>query len=213
MEFTVNSFGGVLVTAAGGNFAVNGGGSLEEMEKAYLQPGARLTALILTSEYLERSRNAVLFAQKHHIPILTSFITYCKMRIHGIPMIYCFPPVLINLYGVKIGIYHLRYDSIDPFFLTIEDKEKIGIVIDGKLGRESAEKLMDCSRILLCNEFELHDSMSQPLRRRIHSLYNSREELEDLFREYGGEIIKIRRRLRSDPSAGNGEIQRTANSG
>ena len=190
MDITMNSFGGVLVTSAKGNFAVNGGGSLEEMEKAYLRPEHPLTALILTSEHLDRSRNAALFAQKHHIPILASFITQCKMRLHGLPVIYCFPPAEVNLYGVKIGLHHIRYDSIDPVFLTIEDEEKTGIVIDGKLSRESAEKLMDCRRILLCNEVKLHETMPSSLRRRILSVYNTAEELEELFRDYKGEVIK-----------------------
>ena len=189
MNITMNSFGGVLVTAARGNFAINGGGSLEEMEKAYLQPGHPLTALILTSEHLDRSRNAALFAQKHHIPILTSFITQCKMRLHDLPVIYCFPPAEVNLYGVKIGLHHIRYDSIDPVFLTIEDEEKTGIVIDGKLDRETAERLMDCRRILLCSEVKLQDSMPSALRRRVLSVYNTAEELKELFKNYGGKII------------------------
>ena len=189
MNITMNSFGGVLVTSARGNFAINGGGSLEEMEKAYLQPGHPLTALILTSEHLDRSRNAALFAQKHHIPILTSFITQCKMRLHDLPVIYCFPPVEVNLYGVKIGLHHICYDSIDPVFLTIEDEEKTGIVIDGKLDRETAERLMDCRRILLCSEVKLQDSMPSALRRRVLSVYNTAEELKELFKNYGGKII------------------------
>ena len=190
MNITMNSFGGVLVETSKGNFAVNGGGSLEEMEKAYLQPGHPLTALILTSEHLDRSRNAALFAQKHHIPILASFITQCKMRLHDLPVIYCFPPAEVDLYGVKIGLHHIRYDSIDPVFLTIEDEEKTGIVIDGKLDRETAEKLMDCRRILLCNEVKLQNHMRSALRRRVLSVYNTAEELKELFRNYKGEIIK-----------------------
>ena len=191
MEITLNSFGGVLVTSGKGNFAINGGGSLEEMEKAYLQPGHPLTALILTSEHLDRSRNAVSFAQKHHIPLLASFLTQCKMRLHDLPLIYCFPPAVIDLYGVKIGLHHIRYDSVDPVFLTLEDEEKSGIVIDGKLDRESAEKLMDCRRILLCNEVKLHAPMPSALRRRVLSVYNTAEELKELFRDYKGEIITI----------------------
>lgn len=70
MNITINSFGGVLITSVNGNFAINGGNSMEEMEKAYLLLEQKLTALILTSEHLDRSRNAALFAQKHHIPVL-----------------------------------------------------------------------------------------------------------------------------------------------
>ena len=190
MNITINTFGGVLVETSKGNFAINGGGSLEEMEKAYLVPDHPLTALILTSEHLDRSRNAVSFAQKHHIPVLASFITQCKMRLHDLPLIYCFPPAEVDLYGVKIGLHHIRYDSIDPVFLTIEDEEKTGIVIDGKLNRETAEKLMDCRRILLCNEVKLHDLMPSTLQRRILSVYNTAEEQKELFKNYKGEIVK-----------------------
>ena len=190
MNITMNSFGGVLVRSAKGNFAINGGGSLEEMEKAYLQPDHPLTALILTSEHLDRSRNAALFALKHHIPILASFITQCKMRLHDLPVIYCFPPAEVNLYGVKIGLHHIRYDSVDPVFLTLEDDEKIGIVIDGKLDRGTAEKLMDCRRILLCSEVKLQGPMPSALRRRVLSVYNTSEELKELFKNYKGEIIE-----------------------
>ena len=190
MNITINSFGGVLITSAKGNFAVNGGGSMEEMEKAYLQPVHPLTALILTSEHLDRSRNAAQFAQKHHIPVLASFIMQCKMRLQKLPLLYCFPPAEIDLYGVKIGFHHIRYDSIDPVFLTLEDDEKIGIVIDGKLDRESAEKLMDCSRIVLCNEAKLQASMPTARQRRILSVYNTPEVITELFQNYGGEIIR-----------------------
>ncbi|MBQ7208927.1 MAG: hypothetical protein IJS01_14105 [Lentisphaeria bacterium] len=189
MELTVNSFGGVLVRTAKGSFAVNGGGSLEEMEKAYLSPEHPLTALILTSEHLHRSRNAALFVQKHHIPLLASFITQCRMRLRDMPLLYCFPPVVVDLYGVRIGLHHIRYDSVDPVFLTFDDGEKNGVVTDGKLDKDSAEKLMDCRRILLCSEAKLHDGMPPALRRRILSVYNTAEELAGLFRGYGGEII------------------------
>ena len=97
---------------------------------------------------------------------------------------------MIDLYGVKIGFHHIRYDSIDPVFLTLEDEEKIGIVIDGKLEKESAEKLMNCRRILLCNEGKLHESMPAALHRRILSVYNTSEEQNTLFRNYKGEIIE-----------------------
>ena len=190
MNITINPFGGVLVTSGKGNFAVNGGGTMEEMEKAYLRPEHPLTALLLTSEHLDRSRNAELFARKHDIPILASFITQCKMRLQKLPLIYCFPPVELNLYGVKIGFHHIRYDAIDPVFLTIEDDEKIGIVIDGKLDRESAAKLMDCRRICLLNGAKLRPEMPSPLRRRILSVYNTPEELAELFRDHRGEIVR-----------------------
>ena len=190
MNITINSFGGVLVRTSKGAFAVNGGGTLEEMEKAYLSEDCPLTALILTSEHLDRSRNVELFAQKHHIPILASFIMQCEMRLQKLPLFYCFPPTVIDLYGVKIGFHHIRYDSIDPVFLTIEDDEKIGIVIDGKLDKESAEKLMECHRILLLNEVKLLDSMPLALHRRNLSVYNTEEELSELFQKYTGKIMQ-----------------------
>ena len=97
---------------------------------------------------------------------------------------------MIDLYGVKIGFHHIRYDSIDPVFLTIEDDEKIGIVIDGKLDKESAEKLMECHRILLLNEVKLLDSMPLALHRRNLSVYNTEEELSEIFQKYTGKIMQ-----------------------
>ena len=61
------------------------------------------------------------------------------------------------------------------------DDEKVGIVIDGKLDREWAAKLMDCRRIYLLNEAKPNDAMPSALRRRILSVYNMSEELEELF--------------------------------
>ena len=48
---------------------------------------------------------------------------------------------------------------------------------------------MDCRRILLCSEVKLQDSMPSALRRRVLSVYNTAEELKELFKNYGGKII------------------------
>ena len=115
MNLTVNQFGGVLIESPQGNLAVNGGGTLEEMEKAYLHKDVPLIGLVLTSEHINRSRNVERFARKHHIPILSSFIVQCSMKIHDVPVLYCFPPAEINLYGVKIRMLRkvLRKDPED----------------------------------------------------------------------------------------------------
>ena len=91
---------------------------------------------------------------------------------------------------MKIGLHHIRYDAVDPVFPTIEDDEKIGIVIDGELDRESAENLMDCRRILLCGGAKPQDAVPSALRRRRLAVHNTPEELKELFRNYGGEIVR-----------------------
>ena len=54
----MNSFGGVLVTTSKENFAINGGGSLEAMEKAYLQFDFRLNASSLKSTGIRKISSA-----------------------------------------------------------------------------------------------------------------------------------------------------------
>jgi len=189
MNLTVNQFGGVLIESTQGNLAVNGGGTLEEMEKAYLHKDVSLISLVLTSEHINRSRNVERFARKHHIPILSSFIVQCSMKIHDVPVLYCFPPAEINLYGVKIRMLHIRYDSIDPVYLIVEADGKAGIVIDGKLNETSAEPLMNCDNLVLLNRCAVRDSMPGQLIRRLQSVYNSEQELRSLFRNYRGNAI------------------------
>jgi len=189
MNLTVNRFGGVLIGSPRGNIAVNGGGTLEEMEKAYLHKDIPLIGLVLTSEHINRSRNVELFAKKHHIPVLSSFIVQCNMKLHDVPVLYCFPPAEINLYGVKIRMLHIRYDSVDPVYLIVEADGKAGIVIDGKLNETSAEPLMDCDDLVLLNRGTIRESMPLRLIRRVQSVYNSEQELRSLFRNYRGNAI------------------------
>lgn len=189
MNLTVNQFGGVLIESPQGNLAVNGGGTLEEMEKAYLHKDVPLIGLVLTSEHINRSRNVERFARKHHIPILSSFIVQCSMKIHDVPVLYCFPPAEINLYGVKIRMLHIRYDSIDPVYLIVEADGKAGIVIDGKLNETSAGPLMNCDNLVLLNRCAVRDSMPMQLIRRLQSVYNSEQELRSLFCNFHGKAI------------------------
>ena len=189
MNLTVNQFGGVLIESPQGNLDVNGGGTLEELERAYLYKDMPLIGLVLTSEHINRSRNVELFAKKHHIPVLSSFIVQCSMKIHDVPVLYCFPPAEINLYGVKIRMFHIRYDSIDPVYLIVEADGKAGIVIDGKLNETSAEPLMNCDNLVLLNRCAVRGSMPMQLIRRLQSVYNSEQELRSLFCNFHGNAI------------------------
>lgn len=190
MDLTVNHFGGVLIESGLGNIAVNGGGTLEEMEEAYLHKSVPLMGLALTSEHISRSRNVEAFARKHHIPVLSSFIVQCSMKIHDAPVLYCFPPAEIDLYGVKIRMLHIRYDSIDPVYLIVEaDDKKAGIVVDGKLDETSAKPLMDCDSLVLLNRCVIRESMTMRSFWRVQSVYNSKQELCSLFHDFHGDII------------------------
>ena len=189
MNLTINQFGGVLIESNRGNIAVNGGGTLDEMEKAYLHKDVPLIGIVLTSEHINRSRNVEQFAKKHHIPVLSSFIVQCSMNFHDIPLLYCFPPAEINLYGVTIRMLHIRYDSIDPVYLIVEADGSAGIVIDGKLNETSAGPLMNCDKLALLNRCAIRESMPMPLVRRLQSVYNSKQELHSLFRNFQGNAI------------------------
>jgi hypothetical protein len=111
------------------------------------------------------------------------------MKIHDVPVLYCFPPAEINLYGIKIRMLHIRYDSIDPVYLIVEADGKAGIVIDGKLNETSAEPLMNCDNLVLLNRCAVRGSMPMQLIRRLQSVYNSEQELRSLFCNFHGNAI------------------------
>ena len=72
MEWQSNSFGGILLELENGNIAVNGGGTLSDMEAAYIVNGQAPLVMIVTCEHHHRSHNIDRFCLKHNVPLITT---------------------------------------------------------------------------------------------------------------------------------------------
>ena len=79
MNLEKTSFGGLLLHTSHGNFAVNGGGSIKDMEIGYRLHEQPLRGLILTAEHIHRSRNAAELANRFEIPVLVSTATWAML--------------------------------------------------------------------------------------------------------------------------------------
>ena len=175
-------FGGLLLHTSHGNFAVNGGGSMEDMEIRYRVHEQPLRGLILTSEHIHRSRNAAAFANRFGIPVLVSSATCSVLGGHiGRPVLFS-PPGTALFEGLSVEFHFLRSDSIDPVYLIVRDQEKtIGIVPDGKLTARTAEPLRHCAELCLDNRPVLLPGIPPALKRHLLSVSNTAEEIGRLF--------------------------------
>ena len=181
MNLEKTSFGGLLLHTSLGNFAVNGGGSIKDMEIGCRLSEQPLRGLILTSEHIHRSRNAAEFANRFGIPVLVSTATWAMLgeKINR-PVLFS-PPGTAVFEGLSVESHFLRYDSIDPIYLIIRDGENsIGIVPDGKLTERSAEPLRKCNTVCLERRPSL-DAFPSALRKRLQSITNTAEEIDRLF--------------------------------
>ena len=193
MRAVAAPFGGIRVESAAGTLAVNGGGTLEELEEFYLAPPGPPVAMILTTEHIHRSRNAAEFAARHDIPLIGSLIAFAGLHVqtpnvHGI-----LPPRRLTAGQFVLDLFHVRYDSPDPFALTVSaDGETLGIVPDGKLSEkypEALEKLRGCQKLFFGNKMDRPPATSRYLFLRGRSCYNTTAELAELFRDHRGELI------------------------
>lgn len=182
MYLEKTSFGGLLLHTSHGNFAVNGGGSIEDMEIRCHVREQPLRGLILTSEHIHRSRNAAAFANRLGIPVLISTAAWAVLGEHIDRPVLFSPPGAVLFEGLSVEFHFLRSDSIDPVYLIIRDQEKtIGIVPDGKLTARTAEPLRHCTALCLDNRSVLLPGIPPALKRQLLSVSNTAEEIDRLF--------------------------------
>ena len=194
MKWRSNSFGGILLETTCGNIAVNGGGTLAEMEESYVVDGKRPLAMIVTCEHHQRSHNADRFCLKYDVPLITTHLCAERLFLEGIKthLLSVSESRLFVKYGFGISLIPVRYDSVEPFCLTIQDGEnQIGFVPDGKIFPSMAKYLFDCDTVILENRLHIPDNASFSLARRLKSVYNTQSELDGIFKNYNGEIVYI----------------------
>ena len=186
-------FGGIRVEAPSGVIAVNAGGDIEEMEKFYAPYGNSPVAMVLTCEHRHRSRNAEVFAEKHGIPLIGSFLAFAQMHIHVPEKWEIFPPRKVVINQITLDLFHVKYDSVDPLELTVSAAgESVGIIPDGKLTGEwpdALRKLKDCQEVFFGNKMDCLPQGSNVLRCRYRNCYNTGGELTELFRDYQGKMV------------------------
>lgn len=182
MDLEKTSFGGILLHTSLGNFAVNGGASMEEMESGYRLSEQPLRGLILTSEHIHRSRNAAEFANRFGIPVLISTATWAMLgKKIDHPVLFS-PACTVVFEGLPVDFHFLRYDSIDPVYLIVHDQEKsIGIVPDGKLTERTAEPLRKCSAVCLETLPVFLPGFTSTMKKRLRSVSNTEEDIKRLF--------------------------------
>ena len=194
MKFQSNSFGGILLESVCGNIAINGGGTLADMEHAYILDGKAPLAMIVTCEHHHRSHNADRFCLKHNVPLIATTLCADRLLLEGISTHLLTVPesrLFVKL-GFGISLIPVRYDSVDPFFFTISDGNgQIGIVPDGKIYPDLAKYLLDCDTVILGNRLHIPDNAPSALARRLKSVYNTQDELDEIFKNYNGEIVYI----------------------
>ena len=193
MRVTSAPFGGILVETARGNLAVNGGGTPDEMERFYLSGGRPPAAIVLTTEHTHRSRGAEEFADANGIPLVGSLLALAWLHSRAPEKWEVLPPRQLALGGIMLDLFAVKYDSLDPFALTVSDgSETLGIVPDGRLSDrtpDALKKLRNCRKLFLANKLDCPPEMPRTLYLRYRSNYNTSGELAELFRDYRGELV------------------------
>ena len=194
MEFQGNSFGGTLLILECGNIAVNGGGTLADMEEAYIVDGEEPMAMIVTCEHHHRSHNADRFCLKHNVSLIATTLCADRLLLEGVTTHLLTVPesrLFVKL-GLGVSLIPVRYDSVEPFCFTLHDgKNLIGVVPDGKIFPELAKYLFDCDTVILGNRLHIPEKASSALERRLKSVYNTQSELDEIFKDYTGELVYI----------------------
>lgn len=181
MNLEITPFGGLLLHTSHGNFAVNAGGSVEDMAIRYRLREQPLRGLILTSEHIHRSRNAAEFANRFGIPVLVSTAAWAVLREHFDRPVLVSLPCTADFEGISVEFQFLSYDSIDPIYLIVRDQDQtLGIVPDGKLTARTAEPLQHCNALCLARR-PLFLPGPAALKRRLQSVTNTAEEIDRLF--------------------------------
>ena len=194
MKWNRNSFGGFLLETSTTGIAVNGGGSLAEMERAYIVGGKKPRALILTSEHLHRSGNVVNFCRKHHVPLITTPGCAQRLPLEGIDTLLLGSSdcKLFLRLGIGIAFMPVRYDSIEPFcFMIQDDKDILGIIPDGRILPGSVPHLLECDVLLLDNVQRIPEKAPSALKLRLKSVYNTRREIGEIFKDFTGKVVCV----------------------
>ena len=194
MKFQSNDFGGILLELEDGNIAVNGGGTLADMEHAYIVDGKVPMTMIVTCEHHQRSHNVDRFCLKHNVPLITTTLCADRLSLEGVNTTLLTVPE--SRLFVKLGwgllFIPVRYDSIEPFFFTINGGNgEIGIVPDGKIYPDMVKYLFDCDTVILGNCLHIPENAPSALERRLKSVYNTQSELDEIFKDYTGELYYI----------------------
>lgn len=194
MEWTANEFGGILLKFDDGNIAINGGGSLQAVETAYIVDNKPPRAVFLTCEHYHRSHNVDRFCLKYNLPLYVSYLCAERLNLEGINT-HFFDVPGSNFYakfGFWMTSFPVRYDSIDPFFMIFNDGSgNYGFVFDGKVSPEMSKYLLDCDEIILQNIQNVDAESDLILDRRIGSVYNSQKELNEILSCYTGKIFYL----------------------
>ena len=183
MKYQINEFGGILLEIENGNISINSGTSVAALEKAYILNGKIPSVMIITCEHCHRSKNAVVFCSRHHIPLFCT--KHCaevlKLEAEKISWYDLRNDKTWQKYGLKASLLPVKYDSIDPFVLKINDGDmQYVFVFDGKITPENAEAIFSCDKIILQNIRSTNSCNSASLNKRIASVYNTKEEIEAL---------------------------------
>ena len=194
MKYQSNDFGGILLQQESGNIAVNGGGTLAEMEESYVVDGKRPLAMIVTCEHHQRSHNIDRFCLKHNVPLITTNLCGERLLLEGINTTFLTVPEnrFFIKYDFGISLIPVRYDSVEPVGFTLHDgKNVVGIVPDGKIFPDLAKYLLDCDTVILGNRLHIPENAPSALEKRLKSVYNTQSELDEIFKNYTGEIVYI----------------------
>ena len=194
MKWNINSFGGILLETECGNIAVNGGGTIADMERTYIINGKLPAAIIVTSEHHHRSHNVDRFCLKHNVSLITTLLCGERLFLEGIKTMFMTVPEsrLLMKLGVGISLIPVRYDSADPFGLIVNDGVTlVGIVPDGKIYPALAKYFLDCDVLLLGNRLHIPENAVSALERRLKSVYNTQAELDELLKNYTGKFVYI----------------------
>ena len=134
MKYQSNDFGGILLQQESGNIAVNGGGTLAEMEESYVVDGKRPLAMIVTCEHHQRSHNIDRFCLKHNVPLITTNLCGERLLLEGINTTFLTVPEnrFFIKYDFGISLIPVRYDSVEPFCFTLHNgKNVVGKIFQG----------------------------------------------------------------------------------
>jgi hypothetical protein len=192
MKWTCNSFRGILLETDCGNVAVNGGGTLDELEQAYIIDGKVPVAMILTCEHYHRSHNVNHFCRKHNVLLITTSRCAQHLDPDGVRtgLLESFGKRLFLKLGLGISFIPVRYDSVDPFCFMVHDAiDILGVVPDGRLFPDTLKYLFDCDTIILGNELHVPESAPAAMKRRLKSVCNSRAEISEMFKDFDGKVV------------------------